>query len=192
MTLSPTFFDRPTVRLAVAAFTAVMLLTAVAGPASAYTVHSRGSYPGRIAVHRVQGSHADTCPGMRFPCFNPWVRADGPIVHRSPATTGRQLIVVSYVLQIWNGSAWVNHAQRNHSAVLASGYDRIRMPNVDFTPTRGDYFRLNVGVAWSNEADTRTYGMRWLVFDAAGDYECYTQFPCQAGPGWVRLRTPYS
>ena len=167
----------------------VALGTLQAAPASAYTVRKNGS-PGKVVGYQVQGSHWDTCPTTAYSCFSPWVVGSGPVVYRSPASTGKQGIVAVYRLQRWNGSAWAHQADRTHVRYLPRGDNRLRMPRVDFLPNAAGYFRVIVGIAWGNADGTRSFGAKVLKYNQAGDYSCNTRFPCEAGAGYVWLRSP--
>lgn len=169
--------------------TVIALTVLQAAPASAYTTRSSGS-PGRVTGYVVQGSHYDTCPSPYYTCFTPWVVGTGPMVYRSPASRGTQLITAVYKLQRYDGSYWVDHSQRVHTRYLYAGYGRLRMPRVDFLPNSGGYFRVIIGVAWTNSADTASHGAKVLTYNQVGDYTCNTRFPCDARNGYVWLRSP--
>lgn len=175
--------------LVLVAVTVAMTLLQPA-PAEAYSVRTTGNYPGRVTGYQVQGTHYDTCVSNYYTCFTPWVVGSGPVVYRSPRTNRTQKVAAVYELQVWNGSRWVQQSQRVHYRYIRAGYSRVRMPRVDFLPNRGGYFRIRIGVAWSNYYDTVGYGGRLLTYNHAGDYICNTRFPCQRGNGYVWLRSP--
>jgi hypothetical protein len=178
-------------RLTLALLVAAIVMTTVpATPAAAYQMVTAGHSPGRVTAYQVQGSHYNSCVGMYYTCFTPWVVGTGPMVYRSPATTATQKVGVQYILQRWNGSSWSFQSQRTHTAFIPAGYNRVQMPRVDFLPNRGGYFRLLLVVAWSNANETRGFGSRSFVYNHSGDYVCNTRFPCQVGAGNVWLRSP--
>jgi hypothetical protein len=180
-----------TARLILALLVVATVMTTVrATPAAAYGTVSNGSHPGRVIVYQVQGSHYNSCVGQSYTCFTPWVVGTGPMVYRSPASTGTQKIGVYYQLQRWTGSTWAVQSERTHAAFLHAGYDRIQMPRVDFLPNRGGYFRLVVVVAWNNANETRAFGSRSYIYNDRADYVCNTRFPCSVGAGNVWLRSP--
>ena len=177
--------------LLITTIAALALVTLKPAPASAYTVSSRGSYPGSVTGYVVQGSHYDTCPSTYYTCFTPWIVGSGPAVYRSPASTGNQTITVGYELQRWiDGHGWVTHGSRVHERTLYAGYSWLQMPRIDFLPNRGGHFRVIIGVAWGNYNDTVNFGVRKLTYNQWGDYTCNTRFPCQNGGSWVWLRSP--
>lgn len=168
----------------------VTLSVVQSAPASAYTWRNSGR-PGRVVGYQVQGSHYNSCTFTTYyTCFTPWVVGTGPLVYRSPASSGTQKIAAVYQLQYHDGSNWVNQAQRIHTRYLRRGDNRLRMPRIDFLPNGGGYFRVVIGVAWSNYADTIGYGSKRLVYNQYGDFTCNTRFPCEAGAGYVWLRSP--
>lgn len=181
---------RTLIRVLLVAIVAALMLTVVqTAPASAYTTRKSGA-PGRVTVYQVQGSHYDVCPSTYYSCFNPWVVATGPLVGRSPASSGAQRIGVVYNLQRWNGSSWVHQSQQTHVRIMDRGVNRLRMPRIDFLPNSAGHFRVTMVVGWANGRDTRGFGSRVYAFNQAADYTCNTRFPCQVGAGWVWLRSP--
>lgn len=162
-----------------------------AAPAAAYTQRLSGR-PGRVIAYQVQGSHHQTpfCQpnGACFTYFQPWVVGTGPVVYRSRATSGRQTINAQYNLLRWNGSAWENWSQRNYSLTLRRGYSRLRLPRIDFLSTRAGYFQVRTAIQWVGPR--RVLGGRGIRYTQRGDYICNTRYPCQAGAGWIWLRSP--
>jgi hypothetical protein len=156
---------------------------------SAYTQTTSGR-PGGVYAYQVQGSHYNACEGKLYTCFVPWVVGSGPVVYRSHARVGRQVISVVYQLQWWNGSAWANWSQKTHQRYLNAGYSSIRMPRIDFLPTRGGYFKMLIFVGWGEPTASRPFGTRLLNYNQSRDYVCNTRFPCSAADGSVYLRSP--
>jgi hypothetical protein len=187
-----------TLVVTVLAAAASTLLALAATPASAATQSSHGS-PGAWSLSKMRGSHWDHCAGMKAPspplpypipmnCFNPWVFGPGPLIHRSPATHGPQVAVALYTLQRWDNNRWVVQATKTHVVSFGS-HSAVRLPRVDFMPTRAGHFRVGLFVAWGTP-DDRTLGARGAVYEHGGDYMCNTRFPCRVGGGWVWLRSP--
>jgi hypothetical protein len=173
------------------AFCAALLLV-TPDQASAYTQTARSGSPGSLTVYKVQGSHYNSCQGLGYECWSPWVTGSTPYVYRSPATNNTQIISLAYALQWWNGSSWVNLANsRTYQRYLYAGYSYVQMPRPDFIPNRSGYFRVRMAVNWATTGGT-ILGARTLQFDQPGDYRCNTRFSnyCSASGGWVWLRTP--
>lgn len=168
--------------------TALLLVVVAVTPAHAYHYGTQGRYPGNVSPGVVQGSHIDLCAGLGYTCLKPWVYATGPVVYRSPASTGRQTVQVNYQLDRWNGSNWVVQSTKAYASYINPGYGSVRMPRVDFQPTSGrGYYRLGMAVAWGNSTGSVGYGSRALSFDEARDYVCNTRYACSVGAGWVYL-----
>lgn len=166
----------------------MLLLTAA--PAPAYTVRKSYKKPGRVVLHRIQGSHYPVeCPYA--PCWLPGVLSAGPRVYRSPKTSGRQAILVRYTLQRWDGSRWVKQWQTGHLKMLPRGQRSLRMPRLNVLPTAARYQRVKTGIAWARPSG-RTLGARIFLFNHKDDYFCDTIFTgdCWTGPGWIYLRSP--
>lgn len=159
-------------------------------PASAYTVNNNGR-PGRVVGYQVQGTHYNSCTHTTYyTCFTPWVVGTGPLVYRSPASTGAQKIGAVYQLQYYNGSSWIDYGQRIYTRYLRRGDSRLRLPRIDFLPNRGGSFRVKIGVVWTNRRETRNLGAKVLTYNQYGDFVCNTRYPCEAGAGYVWLRSP--
>lgn len=167
----------------------VAMGTLQAAPASAYTTRNSGN-PGRVTGYQVQGSHYDSCTSPYYTCFTPWVVGHGPAVYRSPSSSGTQTITAVYQLQRYNGSYWVNYSSRVYTRYLQRGYSWMYLPRIDFLPNTAGSFRVVIGIAWSNQYDTVTFGAKKLVYNRSGDFICNTRFPCEAGAGYVWLRSP--
>lgn len=179
-------------------FSVIMIAIIMAGAgmatpkqASAYTHSTTGYWPGAVTGYQMLGSHYDWCAHLGGGCWKPMVYGSGPLVYRSPATTGTQLIAVSYQLQRYNSSTlrWENFGQQTHQSYLYAGRSSIQMPRVEFLPHTGSgYFKVLIAVGWGNSDGTQTFGTRHLDYNQWGDYACNTRFKCSAGTGWVWLR----
>ena len=179
---------RRSVYLVVAVCSAVAL-AALAPAAGAYTGNASGR-PGGVTFERIQGTHFNTCTHTTaYTCFTPWIVGSGPIVSRSPAFGGTQSVGALYVLQVWNGAAWVTFGTlRRHTVYVSAAQPTARFPRVDFLPKRGGYFRVVIAVAWSTLGDV-SLGSRGARYDHNADYFCNTRFPCSVGSGSVYLRS---
>jgi hypothetical protein len=180
-------------RVFVAALAGVAAVVAVllAAPAGAVTQSYKGK-PGAWSLSKVQGSHYNLCERQVYTCFDAWVVGSGPVVYRSPAWRGAQVVGAVYTLSRWDTTTrrWVTQATKTH---LVSFGDRnsIRLPRVDFIPTHAGHLRVGIFVGWSTPSD-RTLGTRGAVYDDSRDYWCNTRFSsfCRVGDGWVWLRAP--
>lgn len=168
----------------------LVALAATSKPAAAYTQSTSGK-PGSVTNYKAQGSHlAVYCGIAGYNCYTPWVIAQGPVVYRSPASTGTQTIAVLYTFERWNGSGWVQAAQKSATRSLQAGYSKIQMPRGDYTPNGNGYFRVHTSIGWANSNDTVAFGQRHLFYTQVGDYSCNTNLPskCNASNGWVQLQ----
>jgi hypothetical protein len=169
--------------------TMLVALAATSKPAAAYTATSEGR-PGSMEAYKIQGSHYNSCQSMGYECWTPWVTGTGPVVYRSPATTGTQNIAVGYQLYRWNGSSWVLQNTRIYHRTLSAGYSWIQMPRPDFLPNSGGYFRVVTGVSWANSSG-QNLGSKTLDYNQSGDYRCNTRFTSSCSSSdWVYLSSP--
>ena len=181
------------VRVFVVALAGVAAVVAVvlAAPAGAVTQSYKGK-PGSWSLSKIQGSHYNLCEGQLYTCFNPWVVGSGPVVYRSPASRGPQVVGAAYTLSRWDTTTrrWVTQATKTH-LVSFGGRNRVRLPRVNFHPTHAGHLRVGIFVGWSTPSD-RTLGTRGAVYNHSRDYLCNTRFAsfCSVGDGWVWLRAP--
>ena len=174
---------------AIVLVTMLVALAATSKPAEAYNQYRIDGQPGGVTGYQIQGSHYNTCQltSVGDTCWTPWVYTDGPIVGRSPATTGNQAITVVYQLQRWNGNNWEDSAFQRHSRTLYAGYSRIQMPNINITKAQTGHFRVNIGTRWTS-ANGVVLGNSILSYNQSGDYACRSNVkPCSTGAGWVYL-----
>ncbi len=166
----------------------VVALLAVLAPAPQadayhYTRHNR---PGSVAVPTVIGTHVYTCsycgwsPAIQVPPFD---------VGRSAGSSGTQDVVVRVVVQRWDGSAWAHQTTKDRYYAIGRGAARTRIPELVLVPTRAYYLRVSVVVAWADRTTGRGLGSFAALLDQR-DYACHTRFPCEAGNGYVWLRSP--
>ena len=176
--------------MAVVLATMLVALAATSKPADAYTVTNSGR-PGSVEAYKIQGTHFNSCQSMGYECWTPWVTGTGPIVYRSPATTGNQAIVVVYDLYKWSNGSWTKQSTRNHTRTLSAGYSKIQMPRPDFLPNSGaGYFRVMTTVGWGNSSG-QTLGIKVLDYNESGDYSCNTRFTSACSSSdWVYLKSP--
>ncbi|MEO6122196.1 MAG: hypothetical protein ABIR32_00700 [Ilumatobacteraceae bacterium] len=116
----------------------------------------------------------------------------GPTVYRSPAAAGTQYVRVRYVVERWNGAAWVALATSNlFSAQIAANQSGVRFtqaPNLLPTVTTG-YFRLTYAVGWL-DASGASLAIASIIPTTTGDQFCTTVNPnrsCFTYAGYVQV-----
>ena len=131
----------------------------------------------------------------RFTTYGPYLMFtsfDLPFVHRSPATSGDQAVMGTYVVQRWNGSAWyVASRQQTPAYTIPAGRQGVYLPKLWRSPggnqlyNRG-YFRVVWIVAWA--ADGVDLGRVTITPSRVSDFRCQQMLrPCHATARWVRL-----
>lgn len=175
------------------ALVAVLLtaLLAWAPSASAY-VHVTGSgNPGAVQAYRTLGTHLQVPCGAvgYYNCFAPGLTVSGPVVYRSPASTGTQYVKVRYTVFRWNGSGWYIETTRDFSGTINAGQTGVALPAWNVLTTSG-HKQTGFSIVW-----TDAYG-RALATSAVSmngnDYACSTRFTyrCSAHTGSVAVWTP--
>ena len=173
--------------MAVVLATMLVALAAASKPADAYT-QATGGRAGSVTTYKIEGTHLNPCAAMSYSCYAPYVRSAGPLVYRSPATTGKQLIGLQYELAKWNGSNWVVHSTKTYARYLQAGNSWIRMDGHEFQLNSPGYYRVKLSITW--QTPTNQYlGHRIRLSDQPGDYYCNTQWTdrCNASNGWLEL-----
>src|SRR5688572_28342913 len=110
----------------------------------------------------------------------------GPVVKRAAGTTGAQEIHGSYVLDKWNGSAWVKISSRGYVAALSPSQTHATFPRLALAShTWGaGYYRVGWAFVW--KAYGRNIGYVGILPDRTSDLACVTtRRPCQVGAGHV-------
>ncbi len=163
---------------------ALLAVLAPAPQAEAYH-YWRSNRPGAVAVPTVIGTHVYSCqycwsPAIQVPPFN---------LSRSAATRGAQDVLVRVNVQRWDGSAWGHQTSKDRYYTIPAGTARIRVPELHILPNRALYLRVSFAIAWADRASGRALGSFVALLDQR-DYVCHTRFPCEAGNGYVWLRTP--
>lgn len=102
----------------------------------------------------------------------------GPLVARSPWTTGTQSVIALYTLQRWSGSTWYNVTQGSSSGRISPGQTAIRFGRFTTQPTpmqagAGSY-RLAIAFSWADAAG-RNLGSSVIVSRHYGDFQCVTR-----------------
>jgi hypothetical protein len=166
----------------VAVVLATLSLTATS--ASAYTPTNTGRV-GAVTVYRAAGTHMEACVGCGY--YTPAINVPGPVVGRSPATSGAQNLVAIWQVQYWDGARWVQLVNKQLSFRINAGQSAIRLPQQAFILRQAGYLRVNLAFAWGTLAGTQL-GSKVVEMNQQGDYTCATSMPCQTGPGWVWLR----
>lgn len=171
---------------------ATLLVGPTAGSASAYHVSSGGS-PGTVSVPAVVGTHyrqsQNLCYWQNGVCYpyqtyywNPVLQFQADTVSRSPLTTGAQSIERAIFVYRYDGG-WQMQAGADQTFTIPAGTSRVSLPQRWVYPTKAGYLKAEMYLTWRNPSTGKVLGVRKIVFDQAYDYNCATQYPCQAHQG---------
>ncbi len=166
---------------------AAFAAAALPAPAVAWDYAVVNGQAGEVWVPPVfpfeDGRYSTYGPFLMFTTF------DGPYVHRSPATSGAQLVSGVYLIQRWNGNSWyVVSRQNTPNYTIEAGAQGIYLPRLWRSPggnqlyNRG-HFRVQWVIAWGVGGASTI-----ITPDRVGDFRCRSMLrPCQATDRWVRL-----
>lgn len=149
--------------------------------------------PGAVSIPRVYISDLPAGANILYPTFYNSSTSSGPIVYRSPATSGDQFVSGTYALQFLNGSDWVTIAYAVNSPFsgwIRAGQNSIVFPNLYIQPypIQAGYYRVTWVFAWKTGAGV-VLGSTAVVSNLATDHVCYkTTIPCRSYAGSVRLK----
>ena len=173
-----------TTSLLVAVVTALGLL--VAGPASAYTTTSRSGVPVTPIIYKVQGAHYNAGSPVTGPMWKPWIYQSGPVLYRV-AGSGTQSVRVTYRVDRWNGTAWVQRHSAAGSVSIGAAVTSAKGPNLSILPSDGSgHYRVRIAMTWTSPIGA-VLGSMNVTMSQAGDYVCSTSRTCSVGAGWVYL-----
>jgi hypothetical protein len=118
----------------------------------------------------------------------------GPIVTRSPATTGAQNVSVFYSIERWSGSAWGRITSASGTQTLAAGSNAVRLPYLYVQPTTGvGSVRVVMWFTWTDAASGRTLARTAVLPSRTGDFACVTpKRSCAAYSSYIRIGRLYS
>ena len=166
-------------------------LLASMSSASAYVHTTVSGRPGAVQPYQTVGTHLQVncgAPGYTN-CFAPGLSVHGPVVYRSPASTGTQYVTVRYTVFRWTGSGWAYETSRDFSGTINAGQTGAALQSWNVLTTSG-HKKTSFSIVWSD-----TYG-RTLASSAVAmngnDYACNTRFTlkCNAYTGSVAVWTP--
>ncbi|MEJ7585722.1 MAG: hypothetical protein WKF43_16940 [Acidimicrobiales bacterium] len=171
--------------LAFVAVATVGAMAATATPASAWSYASVSGSPGGVAMPTVYVGDLIMPSGHR--AFTVSSNPGAP-AHRSPASTGTQIVQGVYLVQQWANSQWVTVK----SSPVMTGRMYSNQSSVYFPPfylqpsTARGYFRATWVFDWQNTAGTYL-GSTYLVSGLATDHACVTPSRfCLSYAGYVR------
>jgi len=164
-----------------------------AGTAQAWTYTYAGGSAGSVTLPRINVRDTYLYAGGMYVATLTIDSTIGPLVYRSPATTGAQDVVAIYSLERWNGSAWTTQAQGQASGRITAGYTSVRLPRASFMPTSGKgIYRVAWAFAWKVPGASSTLGTGILNANSTSDFACITNLrPCQVSPGYVQAGRLY-
>ena len=169
------------------------LVAGNAGTAQAWSYTAASGSAGSVTLPRINVSDIFVNYGGTSAATLTIDSTTGPLVYRSPATTGAQDVFAIYQLEKWNGSAWASVAQSTKSGRIAAGYNAIRLPRVSFMPTSGKgYYRVAFAIGWKVPGASTNLGMGVLNANATSDFACISPLrPCQVSAGFVQVGRLY-
>ena len=169
------------------AFAGVFAQTA---PASAATWPGASGQYGGVSLRGVQGtSQYYKVPTALYGSTVPAINVTGPLVGRSNASSGNQIIEYRFVIWRDTGSSWgrtFTRAGRRRpplAPVSTADFGPISLP-LTYGPR--SYYRVTGSVTWKNQYGQALGG---IGFDDAhqSDYIGLVS-GCQTGPGWILQR----
>jgi hypothetical protein len=159
--------------------------------ASAYQHVAASGRPGSVRAYQTLGTHLQVnCGAYGYVnCYGPGLTISGPVVYRSPASTGTQYVTVRYTVLRWNGVAWVFETSRDFYSTIYTGQTGTALQTWDVHTTSG-YKRTTFSIVWTNPYGQILASSR--VDMNGNDYACRTRFTfkCTAYNGSVAVYTP--
>lgn len=165
-------------RLVAGVLVAAAALSAVGGSDADALTTLRGGSPGGVSFNKVQGQYVTT---TRFGTM-PGLRISGPLVTRSPASAGTQMVWFQATVEQYYDGRWVtvwSSGMRGYS--LEPGASRLI--DAVFAQVGSGYFRVHEQVYW-RDAWNRSLGYYGAAFDTSADYRCGIA-ACGVGPGYI-------
>lgn len=169
------------------------LVAGNAGTAQAWTYSLAQGSAGSVSLPTINVSDTYLYAGGTYVATLTIDSTIGPLVYRSPATTGAQDVVAVYSLERWNGAAWTTQAQGTASARIGAGYGSVRMPRASFMPTSGKgIYRVTWAFAWKVPGASANLGGGVLTANSTSDFACITPLrPCRVSAGYVQAGRLY-
>ena len=182
---------RQSLRALVLLATVLATLLGSTTAASAFNHIGVSGRPGAVQPYKTQGTHLQVPCGAAgyYNCFAPGLFVHGPVVYRSPATTGTQYVTVRYAVLRWSAGSWVQETARVFSGTIGAGQTSVKLPTWNVLTTVG-FKSTSFGITWS-DAYGRALGTSVVVMNG-NDYACNTRFTlkCDAYSGSVAVYTP--
>lgn len=169
------------------------LVVGNAGTAQAWSYDYAQGSAGTVSLPQVNVSDTFLYIGGKYVATLVIDSATGPLVYRSPATTGAQDVAAVYSLERWNGSAWTIQANIQATGRIAAGVSALRLPRASFTLTSGKgYYRVLWAFVWKVPGASSNLGVGALTANSTSDFACITPLrPCQVSAGYVRAGALY-
>lgn len=181
----------PSIRFLVLLAAVLTVLLGSSSTASAYQHIGVSGRPGAAQAYATQGTHLQVLCGARgyYNCFAPGLFVQGPLVYRSPATTGAQNVHVRYGVHRWSAGSWVQENARDFSGTIGVGQSAVRLPTWNVLTTVG-HKRTIFSIVWT-DAYGRTIATSAVVMNG-NDYACNTRFTlrCDVYNGSVAVYQP--
>jgi hypothetical protein len=117
---------------------------------------------------------------------------NGPLISRSPATTGNQDVYVVYLVQRWTNNQWATVATPAAGSRLPAGYSRVRLAPLNLAPNAAKgIYRVTLTVLWyvggANTNVASPLGVTSVNPDRVSDMACITRVrPCQVSAGYLQ------
>jgi hypothetical protein len=140
-------------------------------------------YAGDIHITCVKIYAATVCP----PVFTLYAQT-GPVLYRSPAFAGSQIVQGMYVVEQWDGSKWLPIAQSNLlQAQIGATKEKVSLaqPYMPLTVGQG-YFRFTWIFSWFSSKGDRL-GSTIVLSNNKSEHECVTPARlCLSYDGFIR------
>jgi hypothetical protein len=166
-------------------FLALTVLFGSVGEAYAWSYGVSTGRPGTVRVPTVYVGDLYMPYGMtQFTLYS----STGPVVNRSPASSGEQIVAAVYTVEKLVGSSWVKTAQTGIlTGRISSTQTSYQFPALYIQPqlARG-IFRVTWLFTWSTSTGTALGGTT-IVSNYASDHSCVTPYRlCRTYPGSFR------
>jgi hypothetical protein len=172
-------------RTLISAATALAALAFLAAPSYATNTYNSTGQPGTSVQYQVEG--------WQHPHFVTQLVVPGPIVYRSKAYKGTQIVAIkraAYIVEPTTPGEGANQWRLDSSAPTV-GCPRLRprqrcnaYKNVWLVPNAHPFvnYHIRYRITWYTAATKRRIGRFFVDYNLAEDYHCNTPFPsCNTG-----------
>jgi hypothetical protein len=181
-------------RVLLAVLLVIMLFGSIPlGRAHAWSYAKLSSRPGAVIVPTVYISDLPAGNNILSLTLTNSSVSTGPVVYRSPATTGDQIILAAYGVEMWNGAGWVPFAYSPMGVLrltIRANQSSVVFPNLYIQPPvmPAGYYRVTWSFVWGTTTGA-ALGSTNVVSNLTTDHVCgSTNRWCRAYVGYFQLR----